>query len=66
LSGTIRPSATAHKALGFEGEKVSKPLVARFHARQLIAETPPKIPATVAEILSKARAVKYRGTCLKK
>ena len=59
-------AAAAHKALGFEGEKVSKPLVARYHARQILAEKPLKIPSTVEAILTKAHAVTYRGTCLKK
>jgi hypothetical protein len=55
----------ANAALGFDAEKSSKPLVARFLARQLTAETPPVIPSTVAAVLAKAKAAAYQGSCLK-
>jgi predicted ATP-dependent endonuclease of OLD family len=52
-------------ALGYNAEKASKPLMARFLARKLVAEQPPRIPKTVDELLGKARSVPHRGTCLK-
>jgi putative ATP-dependent endonuclease of the OLD family len=64
VSDHVDRHSKALEALGFEAGKASKPLVARFLARQLTQETPPIIPPTVSDILTKARAVKHAGTCL--
>ncbi len=60
-----RKQIEANAALGFEREKSSKPLVARFLARQLTAGTPSVVPSTVAAVLAKAQAATFRGSCLK-
>ena len=53
----------ARKELGLRDE--GKPLVARYIARRLTAETPPSIPKSIRAIIEKAIFVERRGTCLK-
>ena len=52
----------ARKQLGLNDD--GKPLVARYIARRLIAETPPFVPVTVRAIIEKAIIVERTGTCL--
>ena len=65
LAGEIPDHAT-HRANAAEVlGSTSKPLEARFIASQLALITPPHVPASVRDIISKAIAVKHRGSCLK-
>ena len=48
---------------GLRGE-AGKPLIARYIARKLTSAEPPVVPPTVKEMVEKAVAVAYSGTCL--
>lgn len=48
------------------GPGVGKPLLARYIARDLASQQPAFVPPTIAEILSKAVAVTWKGSCLAK
>jgi predicted ATP-dependent endonuclease of OLD family len=57
----LKDQATAHL-----GSVAGKPLVARFIARRITAENPPRVPKAIREIISHVLAVEWSGTCLKK
>lgn len=56
-----------HEARAFLGlgEDSGKPLIARYIARRLTAESPPRVPAPIAALLTLAKDVEWVGSCLK-
>jgi len=48
------------------GPDAGNPLLARYTARALAAKQPPFVPPTIAEVLRKAVAVTWKGSCLLK
>jgi len=56
-----------HEARSFLGlgTDSGKPLVARYIARKLTGQTPPMVPEPIAQLLAKAKEVKWKGTCLR-
>ena len=55
-----------HEARAFFGlgANSGKPLVARYIARKHARRNPPFVPAPIAQILAKAKDVKWEGSCL--
>ena len=53
----------ARASLGL-GKDSGKPLIARYIARKLTAQSPPEVPLPIAQILSQAKEVKWVGSCL--
>ena len=47
------------------GPDAGKPLLARYIARTLAAKQPPFVPSTIEEVLRKAVAVTWKGSCLR-
>lgn len=66
LSGEIPDIAelttSARQLLGLKEN--SKPLIARYIARQLTKRTPPNIPLSIGTIITKAINIKWEGSCL--
>ena len=54
-------TAAAGKDLGGD---VGKPLLARYIARKLIAQTPPVVPPTLQKIIQKAVAIAWKKSCI--
>jgi predicted ATP-dependent endonuclease of OLD family len=56
-------TANARKELGLS-EDSGKPLVARYIARQLISENPPRVPESIKSIIEKAVVIRWQKSCL--
>jgi len=56
--------AEARSFLGLSKDG-GKPLIARYIARSLTAESPPRVPEPIADILRHAIEVAWEGSCLR-
>jgi predicted ATP-dependent endonuclease of OLD family len=57
-------TAEARRELGLSDDS-GKPLVAQYIARKITSRNPPVVPPSLKEIIEKAVAVTWKGSCLK-